>query len=181
MAVEGDTATFTSPEGEVEKYQRASTAATDSANGQAGSHPVSDGEAQKRTVADLRNTGTAMFSWLTDQVGAAAAGQAQTGSGIQMVYLQQYTPISHKELERILVPQYLQAVPETDGWGHAYEFYLNAANVTSAQVMSIRSSGRDGRFSATDYSVSPFAPTDFDQDIVWADGFFIRWPQAASR
>ena len=29
---------------------------------------------QKRTVADVRNTGTAMFSWLTDQVGAAAAG-----------------------------------------------------------------------------------------------------------
>src|SRR3954447_21264732 len=33
---------------------------------------------QKRTVADMRNTGTAMFSWLTDQVGAAAAGQTAT-------------------------------------------------------------------------------------------------------
>ena len=33
---------------------------------------------QKRTVADMRNTGTAMFSWLTDQVGAAAAGAAAT-------------------------------------------------------------------------------------------------------
>src|SRR3954468_635011 len=33
---------------------------------------------QKRTVADMRNAGTAMFSWLTDQVGAAAAGQANT-------------------------------------------------------------------------------------------------------
>ena len=31
---------------------------------------------QKRTVADMRNIGTAMFSWLTDQVGAAAAGAA---------------------------------------------------------------------------------------------------------
>ena len=29
---------------------------------------------QKRTVADMRNIGTAMFSWLTDQVGAASAG-----------------------------------------------------------------------------------------------------------
>ncbi|HEY8022444.1 MAG TPA: prepilin-type N-terminal cleavage/methylation domain-containing protein, partial [Thermoanaerobaculia bacterium] len=28
---------------------------------------------QKRTVADMRNAGTALFSWLTDQVGAAAA------------------------------------------------------------------------------------------------------------
>src|SRR5436305_14595310 len=33
---------------------------------------------QKRTVADMRNAGTAMFSWLTDQVGAAAAGAAAT-------------------------------------------------------------------------------------------------------
>jgi len=31
---------------------------------------------QKRTVADVRNAGTALFSWLTDQVGAAAAGAA---------------------------------------------------------------------------------------------------------
>jgi hypothetical protein len=23
----------------------------------------------------------------------------------------------------------------------------------------------------------PFDPTDRDQDIVWADGFFVRWPQ----
>ena len=29
---------------------------------------------QKRTVADMRITGTAMFSWLSDEVGAAAAG-----------------------------------------------------------------------------------------------------------
>src|SRR5437588_9881670 len=33
---------------------------------------------QKRTVADVRNCGTAMFSWLTDQVGAAAAGASAT-------------------------------------------------------------------------------------------------------
>src|SRR5215207_7575505 len=37
---------------------------------------------QKRTVADVRNTGTAMFSWLTDQVGAAAAGASATASTV---------------------------------------------------------------------------------------------------
>ncbi len=35
---------------------------------------------QKRTMADMRITGTAMFSWLSDQVGAAAAGAASTRS-----------------------------------------------------------------------------------------------------
>ena len=43
--------------------------------------------------------------------------------------------------------------------------------------MSIRSPGRDGKYSATEYSVTPFDPVDFDEDIVWADGFFVRWPQ----
>src|SRR3954465_8675602 len=33
---------------------------------------------QKRTVAAMRAPGTAMFSWVTDQVGAAAAGAAST-------------------------------------------------------------------------------------------------------
>ena len=33
---------------------------------------------QKRTVADMRITGTAMFAWLSDEVGAAAAGAAVT-------------------------------------------------------------------------------------------------------
>ncbi len=29
---------------------------------------------QKRTVGDMRDVGAAWFSWLTDQIGAAAAG-----------------------------------------------------------------------------------------------------------
>lgn len=49
------------------------------------------------------------------------------------------------------------------------------------QVMRIRSPGRDGRFSANDYTVSPFEPTNFDEDIVWTDGYFTRWPQAPAR
>jgi len=31
---------------------------------------------QKRTLGDAKSVGTSMFSWLTDQVGAAAAGAA---------------------------------------------------------------------------------------------------------
>lgn len=142
---------------------------------------VNDRDAQKKTVADLRNTGTAMFSWLTDQVGAAAAGQSQTESASKIVDLKQYHLVSHKELEKILVPHYLQTISETDGWGHPYEFYLNAATPLAKQVLGIRSPGRDGKFSSTDYTVSPFAATDFDEDIVWTDGFFIRWPAAQGR
>jgi hypothetical protein len=140
---------------------------------------ATDEEAQKRTVAQIRNTGTAMFSWLTDQVGAGAAGQSQKEAEPAPVDLGRYALISHEELVKILVPEYLQTIPETDGWGHPYEYYLAVENSTAPQVMGIRSAGRDGKFSAIDYTVGAFEPDDFDEDIVWADGFFVRWPQSA--
>lgn len=140
--------------------------------------PANDEEAQKRTVADIRNTGTAMFSWLTDQVGAAAAGQSQTESAPATVELKHYPLVSREELQKILLPQYMQRVPEKDGWGHPYEYYLNVENPMALQVMGIRSPGRDGEFSAVSYKIGPFDPSDFDEDIVWTDGFFVRWPQA---
>ncbi len=136
---------------------------------------ATDEEAQKRTVADIRNTGTAMFSWLTDQVGAAAAGQSQTETGD--IDLDDYPVLSRDEVQSILLPQYMQTVPETDGWGNPYEYYLNVENPLAVHVMGIRSPGRDGRFSDDSYTVTAFDPDDFDEDIVWADGFFVRWPQ----
>jgi type II secretion system protein G len=128
---------------------------------------------QKRTVADVRNTGTAMFSWLTDQVGAAAAGQTTT----DQVDLTKYTERTTAEVATVLVPQYLQAIPLKDGWKAEYEYYLETEKVLKRTVMAIRSGGRDGAFSGTTYTVKGFDPTDYDQDIVWADGFFVRWPQ----
>lgn len=129
---------------------------------------------QKRTVADIRNTGTAMFSWLTDQVGAAAAGQSQVP---QLLDLADYPAISHADLATILVPMYMQEVPELDGWGHPYELYLNTENPLAEKVMSIRSPGKDGLFEGSSYTITSFDPESFDEDIVWADGFFVRWPQ----
>ena len=130
---------------------------------------------QKRTVADMRNTGTAMFSWLTDQVGAAAAGSASTTE----VDLSNYNSAkSSADMATILVPQYLQDVPALDGWKTAYEYYLKTGSeVLDQQVMAIRSSGRGGAMDGTTYTVTSFEPTDYNQDIVWADGFFVRWPQ----
>jgi hypothetical protein len=104
--------------------------------------------------------------------------EGQTGQEIKAVNLKHYSPISHEELEKLLVPQYIQAIPKTDGWGHPYEFYLNAEDLLGQQVMGIRSPGRDGAFSTTEYVVGPFTPESFNEDIVWSDGYFVRWPQA---
>ena len=131
---------------------------------------------QKRTVADERNTGTAMFSWLTDQVGAAAAGQTASATSVNLA--SGYGGSKNvTDLNALLVPQYLQAVPQKDGWKRDYTYWLKTGtSVLDPTVMAIRSGGRD-TITADTYTVTPFDPTDYDQDIVWADGFFVRWPE----
>ena len=131
---------------------------------------------QKRTVGDMRDVGAAWFSWLTDQVGAAAAGSsAKTyslpGSSTDGdTRLQTLYPNDHLF--------YIQDVPNTDGWGSPFEYWYSG-NPLSAQVMAIRSTGRDGTFSGQTYTMGPFLASDYDQDIVWADGFFVTYPAGA--
>jgi hypothetical protein len=132
--------------------------------------PDPDRQRQLQTVADMRDLGTAMFSWLTDQLSAGAAGE-------QEVDIQLYPYISGADLERLLVPQYLERVPKLDGWGNPFEVRLSVQDLLAQQVLSIRSAGRDGQYSTSLYKTGSFEPVDYDQDIVWADGFFVRWPQ----
>jgi hypothetical protein len=150
------------------------------AEGAAPKNPSNDREAQKRTIADLRDVGTAMVIWVMDQVEAAAAGPSQTETPEpEEANLEDYSPISRQELEKVLGSRSLAKIPETDGWGHPYEFYLNVADPAAEHVILIRSPGRDGKFSDGRYRIGTFASDDFDQDLVWTDGYFARWPEAA--
>ncbi|HEX3131476.1 MAG TPA: type II secretion system protein, partial [Thermoanaerobaculia bacterium] len=129
---------------------------------------------QKRTIADMRITGTALFSWLTDEVGAAAAGQVNSNVDLASYGTQKSLAV----MESILVPTYLQVVPPRDGWKFTYEYYVKTEDVHARQVMLIRSRGRDNVASSSgSYTVTSFDPTDYDQDVIWADGFMVRWPQ----
>jgi len=132
---------------------------------------------QKRTVADMRNTGTAWMSWLTDQVGAASAGAGKTWNGDDT------KDVAYAALFGYLHPAdtffYMQEVPEWDGWRYAFEFGKNN-NLLASNVLVICSGGRNGLEDTgceeTEHDVAPFVATDYDQDIVWADGYFVSWP-----
>lgn len=127
---------------------------------------------QKRTMGDMKVIGTAMFSWLTDQSAAAAAGASGT------VDLTQYgTQLAPSDLTTVLVSQYIQSIPTLDGWQSPYQYYLRTDNPHASQVMAIRSLGRDKTAEGDQYTVTSFDPTDYDRDIVWADGFMVRYPQ----
>jgi hypothetical protein len=137
--------------------------------------------AQKRTVIDIRNVGTAMWQWYKDQVAprrsAASHAKAQEDATNKSVDFTQVPVISREELTALLVPKYIAAIPAEDGWGHPYEFRLNTKDPDATTVMGVRSGGRDGQLSGDSYAVDGFKATDFDQDISWMDGFFVRWPE----
>ncbi len=130
---------------------------------------------QKRTVAEIKIVGTGLMSWLTDQTGAAAAGAST--SSTSTTDLSDYAAISATGLQTVLAPNYVGLLPLLDGWKNPYDYYLNVADPTNQHVMAIRSRGRDGNASGDTYAFGPYDPTDYAQDILWTDGFFIRWPE----
>lgn len=126
---------------------------------------------QKRSVAEMTLAGGAIFSWVTDQVGAAAAGAAATQIDIGL-----YPSITQQDLKDLLIPQYIEAIPQTDGWKMPYLYYLNVAEPLAVNVVAVGSGGRDQTFDGGAYDAGGFDPTDYNQDLVWADGFWVRWP-----
>lgn len=167
-----------------------------------------DAAKMSRTVADVRTTGTAMFSWLTDEVSVAPDDQSRPrtlvtlvnfdpnkhnarrarSAGFHMasasaeqnstavINVDDYKQISPEELTKKLVPRYIAQVPVMDAWGHPYEYFVND-NMRSNKVLLIRSAGKDGVYSGSTYTIGTFERANVDEDVVWADGFFVRSPQ----
>ncbi len=130
---------------------------------------------QKRTMGDERDLGTAWMSWLTDQGAAAAAGAAGqlaisdwTGTG------------GITELRAQLTTRYIQEIPELDGWKQSFLYrfcnFPQCNPVRAEKNFLVQSGGRDD-VKLTTFTFGNFDPTDYDQDIIWADGFFLRWPE----
>ncbi|MEO8275932.1 MAG: prepilin-type N-terminal cleavage/methylation domain-containing protein [Thermoanaerobaculia bacterium] len=135
---------------------------------------------QKRTMADMRNVGTAWLSWVTDVVSGAAAG-----SGVNTWDGSTYTSLGHDNLFATLHPTatffYINELPAKDGWKHSY-FYGYSGNPLGSQVIAIGSGGRNAAIGTlpSNTTIGAFTPTKYDEDIIWADGFFVRWPGGAA-
>jgi type II secretion system protein G len=127
---------------------------------------------QKRVMADMRHSGTAMMAWLTDNGGAAAAGAATVALGD---FTGEADPTV---ISAALVPDYIPQVPEFDAWNNPFIYRFQMADPGPSQVAIIISTGRDGvLMNSGTYTAGVFTPTDYDQDVVWADGGFIRAPK----
>lgn len=133
---------------------------------------------QKRTVANIRNVGIGWFSWMTDEVSAASAG---TGT----FDFDALDPITAQELRTTLFPtvgpRYTSDVPERDSWGNPLEYAWR--NATDDLSIGIRSLGRGNAVGpqTSPYPIQGFVATQYEQDIVWADGFFVHYPTGVTQ
>lgn len=116
---------------------------------------------QKRTMAALRDVATAWEAWQTDA--------KVTGPAIDEVDFRTMKPVSAADLRRRLVPRYAKSLPAVDGWGHSLDF------AESGATYAIRSRGRDGVADGAAYAKR--VNTSFDDDLVYANGDLIRYPE----
>lgn len=130
---------------------------------------------QKRTMGDMKLCGTAMMAWLTDNGAASAAGAPTT------VAISDFTGSGDIDAIRsALVPDYTPQVPGWDNWTFPFIYRLELTSPGEANVMLILSTGRDGQLdSGGSYTAGTFGSTDYDQDLVWADGAFLRSPETS--
>lgn len=135
---------------------------------------------QRRTVNDVRAVGSAWFSWVTDQLSAASAGSSAQTFDWDDTWDEDLTAEELHEILRRGDMNYIVAVPDKDGWGGTYE-YAWSGNAALVPTFGLRSLGKDQAVGPTPnpYPLGAFVTSNYDEDIVWVDGNFIRFPAGA--
>lgn len=127
---------------------------------------------QRRTMGDIRSTATAIEAYAVDfnryPPAAAIAMPSELGGG--------YPTGGEVELSNIsgyISPTYIRVTPLQDGW-NSWFLYDSDDN---GQAYMIASGAKDGTQAA-----GPGGPTtDFNADIVYANGQFIQYPEGVQR
>ena len=124
---------------------------------------------QRRSMVDMRNMATAWEARNTEASRYNAAGQSNGVEGADQ-------RVTLDDLEKMLTPTYMRILPRNDGWGTAYQAYVDQPfgdATKTARVYAIISAGKDGKIEA-DPTTGPF--TNFDCDIVYSNGVFLSYP-----
>jgi general secretion pathway protein G len=116
---------------------------------------------QKRTMADIRSIATSWEARATDTNSYLVAG---------IISITNMAAVNASDLKTQLTPTYIKQLPVRDGWEHDYEFQGD----TSGSTYYIISYGKD---KTADAAFTPGGTTDFDNDIVYSNGSFVKYPE----
>lgn len=108
---------------------------------------------QKRTMADIRSIATAVEAYTVDN----------------NFYPKVTTTLT--DLRYYLEPTYIRRVPPNDGWNNPVGWIGD----TQGNAYTLWSGGRDKNTIFTWQSGGP--TTNFNDDIVYAVGSFVQWPE----
>ena len=118
-----------------------------------------------------------MNAWLADVTSGLTGGMplgAAHCPGSPPVDVTQVPAISVVDLRDLLVPTYIDSIPEKDPWGKKYDYRLNLANPLSLHVIALRSSGADGHFEGPIYEVG--GTSGPMEDLVIYNATWVRQP-----
>ena len=118
---------------------------------------------QKRTMSDMRALATAVEAYAVDNNNYPAAGACNPG-----IYTSDTENTLNTSSFTNLTPTYIANPPKIDGWG---KFMAYALSSDKSQYR-IRSTGRD-----TTTNTVCGTTTNFNDDIIYANGTFIQWPE----
>ena len=104
---------------------------------------------QKRTMADMRSIGEALEIYQIDY--------------------NEYITGGYSDVRTHLDPNYMRNPPQWDAWNTVYDY----KTWSDVQEYSLRSYGRDGNPDAGTVGITH----DFDDDIIFSNGQFTRWPE----
>jgi type II secretion system protein G len=123
---------------------------------------------QRRSMADMRGTATAMEAYAADfdRYPPAAAFTLPPGLALPTSTLEIAAPY--------LQPTYLRAVPVADGWNSWFLY----GTTTERTDYALRSAGVGGvPETSPPYGIT----TDFRNDIILVNGQFVQWPEGVQR
>jgi hypothetical protein len=76
----------------------------------------------------------------------------------------------------LLQPRYIAKLPSVDAWNHGIDYI--SSPTSSPQTYSVTSFGKDGN---ADTTTTAGSTTDFNNDILFSQGIFIKFPEGSQK
>jgi hypothetical protein len=127
-----------------------------------------------RASEDVRRIGTLLVAWWINQIGEEAF-LGHDALALSHFDLDLLTPLEGDAVRRLLGDDALR-LPQLDPWGRPYEIRVGLPTAESLGGVAVRCAGSDGEPDGGTYAVGPVARHDSAADLVWANGYFVRWP-----
>ncbi len=125
---------------------------------------------QKRTMSDMRALATAIEAYAVDNNQYPPAATCAAG-----IYTTVGAAVNNGSFTR-LTPTYISQPPKQDGWGQ-FLFYGSDAPGNNYNILSTGRNKGSPSFASGDCGTT----TDFNFDIVYANGTFISWPEGTQQ